>query len=161
MPNIHQKIKIHAKKHFHVNQLVYAVKKYPGRDSQYRYGQLLSCLVAMWWHSTPFLIWSHFLLPLGNLWSWLLIIDLTIWKPLSDPRSRLLTFLSGFPMWADSGWSTKTTHSQKIHSLKGKGSGAPFLVLPFQKEQRGAENVLKNVDRVQTLGCFTKENLGS
>lgn len=40
----------------------------------------------------------------------------------------------------------KAAHLQKIPSLKGNGGVAPSMALPFQQEQRGSENLLKNFD---------------
>lgn len=55
----------------------------------------------------------------------------------------------------------KTAHLQKMLSLKGNGSAASSVALPFQQEQGRSENLLKNFDSESGLCDTTQENLGS
>lgn len=56
----------------------------------------------------------------------------------------------------------KTAHLQKILSLKGNGGIAPSMALPFQQEQKGSENLLKNSNsESEPCNAVPRENLGS
>lgn len=56
----------------------------------------------------------------------------------------------------------KTTHLQKILSLKGNGGAAPSMAPAFHQEQKGSENLLKNFNSESgPCNAAQQENLGS
>lgn len=56
----------------------------------------------------------------------------------------------------------KTTHLRKILSLQGNGGAAPSMALAFRQEQKGSENLLKNLNSESGRCNATQtENLGT
>lgn len=79
------------------------------------------------------------------------------------PKAQVIYFFTRFPNVSRFRPKHKNNPFIEDTPLKGKGNNAPFLALSFQQEQRGSNNLLKNVD-TESGSCdaaIQQENLGN
>ncbi|XP_073097500.1 tRNA-queuosine alpha-mannosyltransferase isoform X3 [Manis javanica] len=77
------------------------------------------------------------------------------------PKCQVIYFPIRFPDVSRFMPKHKTTHLQKILSLKGNGGASPSMALPFQQEERESENLSKNFHSEPGPCDAVQENLGS